>query len=188
MLIGKHDRRLKEFIEFMIEADKSRTATGIGSFWTQPDDDRFAIWSIIEEDNQIVSCSAVQPFDGNVARMLTRFCIHPDYRTDGLIQKKHVNSKTYAFQMIEEQLEYCKQNGFDHAFFSTEYNRYNVIKRHIRIAKSLGYDCKLLDAKYNTCKLIKDKEIKDRPDCWQNICLYPLSDKEFPLVKSPYHT
>lgn len=188
MLIGKNDPRLKKFIEFMIEADTSRSATGIGSFWTMPDDDRFAVWSIIEENNEIVSCSAVQPFDGNVARMLTRFCIHPDYRTDGLIQRKKTNSKTYAFQMVEEQLEYCKNEGYDHAFFSTEYSRRNVIKRHMRIAKSLGFNCFLLKDKYNTCKLIKDKEIKDRPDCWQNICLYPFSDKEFPLVKLPYNS
>lgn len=188
MLTGKNDEKLRKFIEFMIEADKSRPASGQGKFWEYPDHPRFAIWSKIELDGKIVAASAVQPFEGNVARILTRFCIHPDYRTHGMIQSKLVNSKTFAFQMVEEQLEYCKQQQYDHAFFSTEYDRINVIKKHIRIAKSLGYNCRLLPDKYHTAKLMTETEYKDRPDCWQNICLYPFSDKEFPLVKSPHHT
>jgi GNAT superfamily N-acetyltransferase len=185
MLIGKYNKRLKDFIDFMSYSDNSRP---IGRFWVSPDHSRFEIWSIVEIDEKIVAASAIQPFEGNVARILTRFCIHPKYRSHGLIQRKLINEKTFAFQMVEEQIEYCKKAGYDHAFFSTEYNRINVIKKHIRMAKKLGYNCELLPHKYHTAKIMTETEYKDRPDCWQNICLYPFSNKEFPLVKSPHHT
>lgn len=179
MIIGKTDTRIINFLKHMANVDTSRSTD---DYWyTNPDDDRYSVWSIIEEDDKIVACSAVQKYHSNVARVLTRFCIDPEYRTIGAIQPKF-NNKTFAFQMIEEQLEYCKQQGYDHAFFSTEHDRVGVIKRHIRIAESLGLKCKLLKDKHNTCRLI-DGNVNTDSICWQNICLYPLSEKDFPLAK-----
>tara|TARA_R110000782_G_scaffold160910_1_gene252950 strand:- start:1264 stop:1809 length:546 start_codon:yes stop_codon:yes gene_type:complete len=179
MIIEKTDTRIFEFLKYMQHVDKTRSPD---DYWyTNPDLDRYKVWSIVEHNNKIVACSAVQHYK-NVARILTRFCIDPNYRTIGAQQNKYIDNKTFAFQMVEEQLEYCKLQKYDHAFFSTEHNRTGIIKRHIRIATSLGFNCKLLTEKYNTCQL-NNGNINLDPICWQNIGLYSLSDKEFPLEK-----
>ena len=181
MIIGKTDKRIKTFLDYMQTRDTSRSTKDL---WYVLDD-RFEAWSVIYDNDKIVACSAIQNFS-NCGRILTRFAIDPDYRTNALLQKKQ-NNLTYAFQMVKEQLQYCKEKNYDHAFLSTEYNRTGVIDRHIQIAKKLGLECTRLPGKYNTCDRLEGRYINDTNICWQNVCLYPLSKKEFPLVKSPYH-
>ena len=181
MLIGKDDSRIFDFLEYMRSVDKNRSND---KYWySDPTIDRYVVWSIIALDGRTVACSAVQQYThANVARILTRFAIDTKYRTAGL-QQPTIGGKTFAFQMVEEQLEFCKKAGFDHAFFSTENNRRGVVERHSRIAKKLGLNCEVLPDKYNTCVLINNNEINTTDICWQNIGLYPLSRKEFPLAK-----
>jgi len=176
MIIGKFDDRIKTFLDYMQTRDKTRSPENL---WYVLDE-RFEAWSVVYDNDKIVACSAVQNFQ-NCGRILTRFAIDPDYRTTALQQKKH-NGMTFAFQMVKEQIEYCKEQNYDHAFFTTEYDRVGVINKHVRMAKELGLECRHLEGKYNTCAKLDGRWINNSKICWQNVCLYPLSDKEFPLA------
>lgn len=176
MIIGNNDPKLNAFLSYMANNDSSRSAD---PYWYRnAQDKRYLAWFVIEVEKEIVACSAVQDF-GNYGRILTRFCIRPDYRTKYSQQSKH-NGMTYAFQLVIEQLEFCKNQNLHHAFFSTENKRIGVIKRHVSIAKSLGLECEYIPGIYNTCKVI-DNKINDVEQCWQNICLYRLSQHNFQL-------
>lgn len=176
MIIGKFDNRIRTFLSSMQTKDVTRSTDDL---WYVLDE-RFEVWSVIYDNDEVVACSAVQNFQ-NCGRILTRFAVDPAYRSKTLQQKKQ-NGMTFAFQMVKEQIEYCKEKNYDHAFFSTEDKRVGVIDRHVRMAKELGLECKRLEGKYNTCAIIEGQWLNESKTCWQNICLYPLSDKEFPLA------
>ena len=179
MLIPKSSPTIKNHIKWLSENDSARSQS---NYWyIDPEDERFEAWFILKKNQDIVACSAIQRFF-NCGRVLTRFSITPSYRTKGM-QLKPIQNKTFAFAILKEQLDYCKRRNFDHAFFSTEDNRKGVIKRHIRMANELGIQCELLDGKFNTCRPIHGSEINNDPSCWQNIGLYRLTNKEFPLEK-----
>lgn len=164
MIIGAKDPKLQHFLAWMKTLDDARPS----EWYPDPTDPKFLAWSVVEDDDGVVAASAVQSY-GPSARIITRFCIDPVFRTQGM-QQPTINGKTFAFHMVEEQLLWCRMNGINNAFFSTENDRVGVIKRHVRIAKTLGLKCQLLPRRYNTCA---------PGECWQNICLYPLSEKPF---------
>lgn len=145
------------------------SAKGRDAWWFDLSDKEIIGWSILPG----VAYSCMQAF-GDDVRMLTRCYIEPNFRTKGLLHP--TNKLTPTFQMVKEQLYYAKQLGFNHAFFSTEYSRRNVIKRHAIIGKKFGFKVEVLEGRYRTCD-------GDKFSCVQNIGLYRLSDKPFGLPR-----
>lgn len=164
MLHGSNSTEVKELID-----ELKKSAKGRDPWWFDLSDKEIIGWSILPG----VAYSCMQVF-GNDVRMLTRCYIEPNARSKTLM--RGTTELTPAFQMIKEQLYYAKQLGFNHAFFSTEYNRRNVIKRHASIGKKFGFQVEVLQGRYRTCD-------GDKFGCVQNIGLYRLSDKPFGLPR-----
>ena len=167
MLHGPNSTEVKELID-----ELKRSAKGRDSWWFDLSDKEIVGWSILPG----VAYSCMQAF-GNDVRMLTRCYIEPSARSKVTITPHRATGDlTPTFKMVKEQLYYAELMGFNHAFFSTEYNRRNVIKRHASIGKWFGFDIEVLEGRYRTCD-------GDKFSCVQNIGLYRLSDKPFGLPR-----
>ena len=162
MLHGSNSTEVEQLL-----AKLQNNAEGRDPSWWDLKNKPIIAWSIIDD----CASSCIQEFGSDV-RLITRCYIEPEYRANGLQQYGD-----YVFQMIQEQLEYAREQGYNNAFISTEGNRVGVIKRHARIASErYGLTCIPLDGKYRTCNGAPEH-------CSQNIGLYPLTDKEFGLSK-----
>lgn len=167
MLHGPNSTEVKNLLDYLKE-----TAIGRDPSWFNLSNKEILGWTIIPN----VAYSCMQVF-GNDVRMLTRCYIEPTARSKVTVTPHRATGElTPTFKMVKEQLNYAKNMGFNHAFFSTEYNRRNVVKRHASIGGWFGFDIEVLEGRYRTCNGTKAL-------CHQNIGLYRLSDKPFGLPR-----
>lgn len=89
----------------------------------------------------------------NVVRALTRFWMHPEFRTKGLTKW---NDKTIRFSpiILKAQLEYLSNHGEGKTVIITREGRYlNSFREIVRLANSVSNkDFTVMPDRYNVCK------------------------------------
>lgn len=138
----------------------------------------YPLWTfLVEDDESLIAMSCVQThfFPDNCARLLTRTYYRPEYRRKHFVYERQ--SETPATIMIDQQLQWAKQNNIKHLFFSVEFLRRRATL--LQLAKKLNNkykhnDWRVLDDLYQTYPS------DDDPASWQVIC---TNQDDLPLKK-----
>lgn len=108
-------------------------------------------------DGQIVSFGAIEAstkkWSSSIARVLTRFWIHPDFRSTGLT-KWNDDKIRFSPMILKSQLEFLKNHHEIEIAMITREGRYqNSFKEIVRLANTVSEkEFVIMPGKYNVCE------------------------------------
>lgn len=140
------------------------------------DPSEFLFFNGIIHNDMIVSFGGIEysphKWGTGVARVLTRFWIHPDYRSRSLTKWSN-NSIRFSPLVLEPQIEFLKkQKDIRIAMITREGNYKNSFKEIVRLANTVkNCNFKIINGLHNICEPLC--EVPD--SCKQMIAICPLS-------------
>jgi hypothetical protein len=137
--------------------------------------DQYLFFNGIIYGNRIISFGGIEhspaKWGDSTARILTRFWIHPDFRSHNLTKWTQTKIR-YSPLVLKPQLEFLKsQTNIKVAMITREGKYKNSFRYFLNLVnKSSEYQFQLLDGLYNVCE-----PMNQVPDsCKQMIALSPL--------------
>lgn len=140
-----------------------------------PEQYYYFVTAIVE--NRIVSFGAIEyaphKWGENIARVLTRFWIHPDYRSKGLT-KWGPNAVRFSPIILGAQMKFLdSQNKIKVAMITREGQYSKSFKKITKLASSVSADSfDILENTHNVCGNSSDDS------CYQMIALSSISGKD----------
>jgi hypothetical protein len=141
------------------------------------DPDRYYHFVTAVYKNTIISFGAIEysphKWGEKIARVLTRFWIHPDFRSNGLT-KWGFNNVRFSPIILDAQLKFLKtQNKIEVAMITREGEFPNSFKKITELASSVSDDpFEILEKIYNVCGDSTDSS------CYQMIALSSISEED----------
>ena len=140
--------------------------------------DKFLFFNCLIDDNKIVSFGGIEYSPSRwgikIARVLSKFWIHPEYRSTGLT-KWDENKIRFSPLILAPQLEFLKsQDTVKVAMITREGNYRKSFREISRLASSVSTDkFDLLDGRYDICRIRSDDD-----SCWQMISISSLGNED----------
>ena len=136
--------------------------------------DEWLALTYYERDCEVLGFSSVIARDmwNNSARIVNRMLKSRRYR----FETSPGMMTDHTIEMLKQQIDFCRKEGFDTAFMSRESNSKNhAMKRYIR---NMGFtEWVIPEGRYKTSNY-------DSPECWQHVMYTPLKDEsQFQLEK-----
>lgn len=151
--------------------------------YTNIDPRNYSFFNCALMHDRIVSFGAVEiseiKWGSEIARVLTRFWIHPDFRSSGLTKWGDHNIR-FSPLILKPQLEFLQTSTKIKAAMITREGRYrNSFNEIIRLANTVSqHNFTILPGKYNVCE-----PMQHVPEgCRQMIALCPLKDDSIDAV------
>jgi len=130
--------------------------------------DKFLNFTGLVHENRIICFGAVDSrpkvWGNNIVRALTRFWIHPEYRSKGLTKWRDNNFK-FSPTILKAQLDFIKTSiNHDAVIITREGNYLRSFKEIVRLANTVSKQhFEIMPGKVNVCKI---GDIP-RPSCLQ---------------------
>jgi hypothetical protein len=151
--------------------------------YTNIDPKNYSFFNCALVHDRIVSFGAVEISEAKwgpeIARVLTRFWIHPDFRSSGLT-KWGAQSIRFSPLILKPQLEFLKISSKIKVAMITREGRYrNSFREIVRLANTASQNnFTILPGKYNVCEPMQSVP----GGCRQMIALCPLKDSSIDAV------
>jgi hypothetical protein len=139
-------------------------------------------FNAVTYNDKIISFGGIEyspnKWGSEIARVLTRFWIHPDYRSKNLTKWSN-NEIRYSPLILRAQIDFLKQQSKIKVAMITREGKYlRSFKEIVRLAKTVCDDFEIIPGVFNVCERMPTVP----HSCRQMIALAQLSDIEKKIV------